>query len=359
EGCSLLEFEEATGLDLTGEDGSLKEELPPITQFLNRILALRISLQNRLFAVFEELLEARIEAAIAAGTCDVGVETLTAESFSVAERTTVHTHAATGAETRCYRVLRRDRNRPLPLADALALARGTGARLLVNEQSHRAAVQVPAASLMNDDGTLLPRTRLIRPMGRETLTRDEFNRSHWREVTREHFVPLWEAECARVPEFSESEFHVITGLLLPIWDRLPSDSLRVYRFAADDGERVIGRLVTPEALARVYEGLGVTGAPTLSRAEAWNAVRERGAVLELAGGLQVRRALVMNAWRVELTGFSGGAVTQFKALGLTSEIIAWRLRLFLPGAEDSGPALLATLFERHPLLRVHARSAAA
>ena len=359
EGCSLGEFEEATGLDLTDEDGSLREELPPITQFLNRILALRIAMQNRLFAVFEELLEARIEAAITAGSYDVGVETLTAESFSVAERTTVHTHAATRAETRCYRVLRRDRNRPLPLEEALALAHGTGARLVVNEQSHRAAVQVPAASLMNDDGTLLPRTRLIRPMGRETLTRGEFNRSHWREVTREHFAPLWEAECARVPEFSESEFHVITGLLLPIWDRLPSDSVRVYRFAADDGERVIGRLVTPEALARVYEGLGVSGAPSLSPAEAWNAVRERSAVLDLAGGLQVRRARVMNAWRVELTGFSGGAVPQFKALGLTSEIIAWRLRLFLPVTEEGGPALLATLFERHPLLRVHARVAAA
>ena len=358
EGCSLSEFEEATGLDLTDEDGSLREELPPITQFLNRILALRIALQNRLFAVFEDLLEARIEAATAAGTYDVGVETLLAESFSVVERTTVHTHAATGAETRCYRVLRRDRNRPLPLEEALALARGTGARLVVNEQSHRAAVQVPAASLMNDDGTVEPRTRLIRPMGRETLTRDEFNRSHWRAVTPEHFAPLWEAECAKVPEFSESEFHVITGLLLPIWDRLPSDSLRVYRFAADDGERVIGRLVTPEALARVYEGLGVTGAPGLSPEEAWDAVRERGAVLDLAGGLQIRRALVMNAWRVELAGFSGGAVPQFKALGLTSEIIAWRLRLFLPVTEEGGPTLLATLFERHPLLRVHARSAA-
>jgi hypothetical protein len=37
--------------------------------------------------------------------------------------------------------------------------------------------------------------------------------------------------------------------------------MRVYRFETDDGERVIGRLVTPEALARVYEGLGVTGTP--------------------------------------------------------------------------------------------------
>ena len=85
------------------------------------MLALRIDLQNTLFAAFEQLLEARIEAAIAAGTYDIGVETLIAESFRVAERRTVCTHAATGAETRCYRVLRKDRNRPLPLAEALAL----------------------------------------------------------------------------------------------------------------------------------------------------------------------------------------------------------------------------------------------
>ena len=249
------------------------------------------------------------------------------------------------------------------MEEALRLAQGTGARLVVNAQSGRAAVQAPAASLMHDDGRVVARVRLIRPMMRETVTRDEFDRSHWREVTREHFAPLWEAECAKVPEFTESEFSIITGLLLPIWDRLPAENMRVYRFETDDGERVIGRLVTPEAPARVYEGLGVSGAPILSPQEAWDAVITRGAVLELAGGLQVRRAMVMNAWRVELTGFSGGAVPQFKALGLTSEIIAWRLRLFLPVAgpgEDrgKGPPLLGALFERNPLLRAHTRAAA-
>ena len=356
-GCSLTEFQDATGLDLLDQDGSLREELPPITQFLNRVLALRIDLQNTLFATFENLLEARIEAALAAGIYDVGVETLTAESFRVDERRAVHTHAATGAETSCYRVLRKDRNHPLPLADALEVARGTGARLLVNTQSDRAAVQAPASSLMDDDGRVEARTRLIRPMGRETVTLDEFARSHWRAATPQEFAPLWEAECARVPEFSESDFHIITGLLLPIWDRLPAENMRVYRFETDDGERVIGRLVTPEALDRVYAGLGVGGAPALSREEAWNAVLERGAVLDLVGDHQVRRSLVMGAHRVELTGFSDGAVPQLKALGLTSEIIAWRLRLFVPTG-DRGPAILGALFDRHPLLGTRARAAA-
>jgi predicted RNA methylase len=361
-GCSLGEFQDATGLDLCDQDGSLREDLPPITQFLNRILALRIDLQNTLFAAFEELLEARIEAAVAAGIYDVGVETLTAESFRIAERRTVYNHAAIPAcagtaETRCYRVVRRDRNRPLPLAEALALGT-TPSRLLINEQSQRAAVQVAAASLMHDDGTVVARTRLVRPMGPETLSVDEFARSHWRPATRDHFAPLWEAECAHIPEFSESEFHIITGLLLPIWDRLPAENMRVYRFETDDRERVIGRLVTPEALARVYEGLGVNGAPPLPADEAWRAVFERGAVLDLAGGLQVRRCAVMSRCRVEITGFSDGAVPQLKALGLVSEIIAWRLRLFVPTAENRGPALLTALLEQHPLLGTRSRAPA-
>jgi hypothetical protein len=70
----------------------------------------------------------------------------------------------------------------------------------------------------------------------------------------------------------------------------------------------------------------------------------------------------MGAHRVELTGFSDGDVPQLKALGLISEIIAWRLRLFLPVAgtgesESRGPAMLGAIFERHPLLRANARAA--
>jgi protein strawberry notch len=355
-GCSLGEFQDATGLDLCDRDGSLREELPPITQFLNRILALRIDLQNTLFAAFEELLEARIEAAVAAGSYDVGVETLTAESFRIAERRTIYTHAATGAETRCYRVLRQDRNRPLPLSEALAL-RAQDGRLLVNDRTHRAAVQMRAASVMDEDGKVEIRTRLIRPMMRETISVERFEHTHWRKANLEEFSALWDAECAKVPEFSESGFHVITGLLLPIWDRLPADNMRVYRFETDDRERVIGRLVTPEALDRIHQSLGGE-APALSRDDAWSAVIERGATLDLAANLQIRRTLVMNAHRVELTGYTDSAVPQLKALGLVSEIIAWRLRLFVPTAEGRGPAIFAALLDRHPLLGTRSRTAA-
>ena len=95
EGCSLQTFEDATGLRLMDANG-LKDELPPITTFLNRLLALTIDLQNVLFTAFEQLLTARIEGAIASGTYDAGLETLRAESFVITGRRTIYTHPGTG-----------------------------------------------------------------------------------------------------------------------------------------------------------------------------------------------------------------------------------------------------------------------
>src|SRR3546814_6870689 len=95
---------------------------------------------------------------------------------------------------------------------------------------------------------------------------------------------------------------------------------------SSDLERVIGRLVTPEALGAVYAALGVDADHALSAEDVWAAVMERGAGISLAGGLSLRRARVMDAERLEVARFPAGAVDQLKALGLMSEIITWRLR---------------------------------
>ncbi len=180
-GCSLQRFEEATGLSLTVEGGTLKEDLPPITTFLNRLLALPIALQNTVFTAFEELLNARIEAAIAAGIHDVGLETIRAESLIVTDRRTVWQHDS-GAETRLFTVQRKDRNQPLSVDEVLTIRDG---KLLVNERSGRASVKTSAPSLMHDDGSVERRVRLIRPMQRDTMSVDDFAATHWKEAERE------------------------------------------------------------------------------------------------------------------------------------------------------------------------------
>ncbi|MDZ3836991.1 MAG: strawberry notch family protein [Rhodospirillales bacterium] len=353
DGCSLQAFEDATGLRLTDGDGSLREELPPITTFLNRLLALTIDLQNVLFGVFEELLRAKIEGAVASGTYDLGVETVTAESLRVTDRRTIYVHPGSGAETQVFTVARRDRNRPLGLAEALDRAGDPCATLLVNGQSGRAAVQVPAPSLMLDDGEVERRVRLLRPMERSAVSLAAMAQSHWREADRDAFAAAWDAELAGLPEFTDSRIHIVTGLLLPIWRRLPDEGCRVYRLQTDEGERVIGRLVSPAWVAQAV----ATDMPTISPADAWIAVLDGRTVLELADGLQLRRAKVMGTFRVELSGFTDGMVDRLKAMRLTSEIIAWKLRLFVPTGA-TGPAILGTLMERYPLVRIADRNAA-
>ena len=248
EDCTLSAFEDATGLKLTDANG-LKDELPPITTFLNRLLALTIGLQNILFTAFEQLLTARVDGAMASGTYDLGLETLQAESLVVSDRRTIFVHPVTSARTELLTVAQRDRTKPLILDQAFELLSDPRALLLVNGQSGRAAVQIPARSMMTDDGDVELRVRLMRPMERPTLPAATMGQTHWRETDRETFARAWAKEVADLPEFVETTLHVVAGLLLPIWKRLPRESSRVYRIQTDAGERIVARKVSPAWVA--------------------------------------------------------------------------------------------------------------
>ncbi|MCA1384347.1 strawberry notch family protein [Bradyrhizobium sp. BRP05] len=351
DGCSLEKFEDATGLKLTDANG-LRDDLPPITTFLNRLLALTIDLQNVLFTAFEQLLTARIEGAVASGTYDVGLETLRAESFVVSGRRTIYVHPRTGAETRLLSVIQRRRNHPVGLDDALTRL-SNPAVLLINERSGRAAVQVPAASIMLDDGDIERRVRLIRPMEQHQVRLNMMAESHWVEADRERFAAAWLAELAEVPEFTESTIHVVAGLLLPIWKRLPNESTRVYRLQTDAGERIIGRKVSAAWVANAF----AADAPTLSPDTAFAALMEGRTLLDLAEGLKLRRVRVMGACRIELSGFNDTMRDRLRAYGLFGEIISWKLRMFVP-TDESGVGILTKVLETYPVARVSERVAA-
>jgi predicted RNA methylase len=351
EGCSLAMFEEATGLKLMDANG-IKDDLPPITTFLNRLLALTIDLQNVLFTAFEQLLNARIEGAIASGTYDAGLETLLAESFVVADRRVIYTHPGTGAETRLLTITERRRNRPVTLEEARDRLSESSAVALVNERSGRAAIQVPAPSLMLDDGEIERRVRLIRPMEHNSLPLKMMAESHWAEADRERFAVAWQAELVEVPEFTDSTIHMAAGLLLPIWKRLPNESTRVYRLQTDAGERIIGRRVSPAWVAATLAG----DAPALTPDAAFAALVEARTALELAEGMKLRRVRVMGAHRIELSDFTDGMRDRLRAYGLFGEIISWKLRMFVP-TDATGASVLAKLLESYPIERVSEREA--
>ena len=183
-GWTVERFEKATGLKVDHK-GGLKEELPPMPRFLNRLLALPIDEQNELFAQLEERIAANIEQAVEAGTYHAGVETVRADSLTLAGRESIYNHPGTGASTELVEILRRDRLEPTTAEAALEIGgRNPGPdgrpALLVNARSKRAAFLLPAPSRMFDDGDVQERVRLVRPAVHESIARAELDASHWR-----------------------------------------------------------------------------------------------------------------------------------------------------------------------------------
>jgi len=214
-------------------------------------------------------------------------------------------------------------------------------------------VRIPAPSVMLDDGEIERRVRLVRPMERHNLALQAMAESHWLEADRETFAAAWNAELAQVPEFAESTLHIVAGLLLPIWKRLPNESTRVYRLQTDDGERIIGRKVSPAWAANAT----AASVGSLSSDAAFAALTEGRTVLDLAEGLQLRRVRVMGAHRIELSGFTDAMRDRLRAWGLFGEIISWKLRMFVP-TDASGVEVLARVLDRFAVERIGEREAA-
>ena len=245
---------------------------------------------------------------------------------------------------------RSDESQALPLVQ-----QDPRARLMVNGKSGRPAVTVPTRSIMLEDGSIQSRVSLIRPMDELRFEVRQLEETNWEEADEPAFIAAWNTEVADVPEYSTSTFHNVTGLLLPIWRLLPQDYCRVYRLQTDEGERIVGRRIAPEDMSRLCRNFGIETGLLLTPQQVWASLIDGSSIVGLAGNMTLRRVKVMNDYRVELTGFSDGMRSWLKAAGLFSEMIAWKVRFFIPTGEE-GPAILARLMQRHPLTDIASRS---
>ncbi len=348
EGWTVERFGDATGLSLVHE-GALREDLPPMPKFLNRLLALPIDEQNQLFAELETRIAANIEQAIEAGTHERGVETVVADSLAIAGRETLREHPGAGAATELVEILRRDRLEPLGADAAMeagAAHPGPDGRpqLFVNARSERAAVLLPASSRMLEDGGVLERVQLLRPAGRDLMERAAFTASNWEQVDKTRWRTLWEAETAGMPSHRDSRFWLACGLLLPVWDRLPGENMRVRRLTADDGTALIGRVLDAAQVRAVRASFGLEGGPAMTGAEAYAAVMDRGSALPLANGWRLARRRFMGEPRVEIEGPADTDLAALRRMGCTIEIVSFRARMFAPDA-----AAVERVLDRWPL----------
>lgn len=192
--------------------------------------------------------------------------------------------------------------------------------------------------------------RLRRPDGKSLETARAFEESAWAAADPVVWRAAWDAEVAAADPWRTRELTLATGLLLPVWARLPAKGAQVRRVKAPDGRRWLGRVLDPAQVAALKAALGLT-----SLAEAWSdgtlvlsETLERGVQLGLAGGLWLRRAKVMDRWRLEVVGGADDRPA-LVALGCFTEIIAYTLRVFV--AVDRADVVEAVL-GRRPVVQV-------
>ncbi len=343
EGISIAQFESKTGLKLTTSEGALKEELPPIKQFLNRLLALEIEQQNLLFGRFEQLLEARVQSALDSGSYETGVEVLKADGFRILEERELYTHES-GGKTLAIKIERRDKANPISLDEALSWAEQ---RFYWNSRSNNAALGQRTFSGWNGDGSMSFRLRLYSPdRDYQVKTEAELAKSYWEEIPVEDWCRYWEQSLSELPEYRYRTFYLIVGLLLPIYSKLPKDNLRIYRLQADDGRVLLGRYVPESEINGVYRQFGLLEDNSLLPLELWAACFQRHEVHPIgsSGDWKLRASRVAGNTRLEITGVHQREQVQaLTRLGCFTEIIAHQIRVFVPAVREEALPILEAI----------------
>ncbi len=342
---SFGRFQELTGLRLETRDGALREDLPPIQRWLNRLLALRIALQNAIFDEFLGLVEARVAAAREAGTLDLGVETVSVESLEILDDRIIRTDPCSGATTHLLRLKLARRLRPTSLERLLKMRSSRpDAVPMINTRSGKAALRLGARSLMSDDGLPVARYELLRPLRREYVQSAQLEESSWQQASDGAFATAWRAEAAEAEAALRTEtVDLAAGLLLPVWDKLPDEHSQVIRIAASDGRSLLGRQIPAECLAELGAKLGFDLRPDIAPEEAASSVLSSGRPITLPGveQLVLKRSMVNSSQRLELADFAPARLAWYKAQGCFTEIIRYKTRLFIP--VDRAPEVLARL----------------
>ena len=326
-----------------------KAYLTDIPKFLNRIMALDVSTGNKAFDAFMEIRDSYYETAREAGTLDTGMENVKADKVDIENDSTVYTDPATGAETRYIQA--KVYNKPTvikTLEDAKAYKPNFQGIVRMEDGSVRAVYRI--ADQTNAMGIVQKRYRLQGASGSVVNTMNAKNlETRTEKVPETEWKDAWKEAVKSVPEYDESELHMITGALLPIWNKLPTEgTTKAMRITASDGTQYLGRIIPPKQIDAVLRGLGVKGTSVkkeYSGTDLYSAIMDKAQVAVFngmyGGTLTVARRRVSGENRLEI---SGGNLFSLKNKypGVFSETIQYKTRYFIPSG-DRGKEILANM----------------
>lgn len=338
-------------MGVTDGTGNVKENAQGnVNTFLNRILAMRVDVQNAVFEDFFGRREALVDQAKEHGLFDLGVETIKADDIRLkGEPQTVFTHSS-GAETKLvelegdFDVQRVTWDAAQRQADSLAKSfRG----YYENKRSGKTyLVYKPSAT----------RVVLVNPKSNKQSITSEFG-DPMRELDEKHTKlseteakKRWNAELVDIPTREARPITVLTGAVFPIYDKIVDlTGGKVVRVQTEKGQSFVGLRVQQKDVAGLKQRLGV--GVELAKApsgEIFDLVMDARAIVELDNKwrLRVGRVHGEDRFEVDVRGQVGKG-DELKLDGAFEEVIDFKRRYFIPSTKKAALPILDTILEKH------------
>lgn len=360
DGMSILE---KLGLkkDFVDEFGNFKvkseDTARDMGRFLNRILALEVDEQNRVFDEFYSLYEEQYDKALKDGTLDRGLENVKADRVEILDDKVVRTDKATGATTNYVQAKTYTKSAVLRDVNKLASLRQGFQGLYKTDKGSVVAVY-KIADKTNERGEVKRMFRAQSPVAGKFGTWNETTlNEHTKKLEKSEWKTEWASEVAKAPEYDENTVHMLTGALLPIWNTLPQEgNTRAMRITAEDGSQYLGRVIPANQIDGVLSRLGA-GKRTVETFDTRDVMQRvmNGDTVKLSGEHQkIQRSRVSNEYRIEITGKNLWALpTNYP--GIFVETINWQKRYFIPTGEK-GVAILESIVKDNPISEIKAES---
>lgn len=352
---TMGEFIEATGLDkiIDERTGALNvSQLPTITQFLNRILNMEIGEQNKIFGEFSKRLNMKVAQAIEDGTLDVGVETIRAKRTEKINEQAVYEDEKTKAQAKYLEVeLTHD-------AKLMTFMQSTGFSLYGYVQNIKSGrIWALASQRTKTRATTGEIENHYSAVGANynyhvIPESDIKDAEKYREISKTEAEALWNKDYEASPKEVRERVHMITGTILPIWDRLPSSQAKIYRLNVD-GKNIIGRVIDKGNLDHTLKKLGATRkASSYKPEDVFNNVLSHGFSYTLSNDWRIERRKVADDYRIEIKGASYSHIGELQKYGVFTERISYETRFFIPTEKQTGIAAIKEIISSRPVVDV-------
>jgi len=313
-----------------------------VEQFLNRIMVLHVEMQNRIFELFHERYVEAVEAAKRQSAFDFGVEEIRARMLRrIKEPETLFVDPASGARTMLHEL---EGEVDVIRHSFESVASSTKLGFYRNRQSQR------IYGVSEHWDTARPELQLTAVKGQRRSIEPYELDAKYERVEVEEARLWWNAEYAKTPATEPRRFHILSGAIFPIYDKVMGSSgiqsVKIARAVLADRQALVGLNLSPQDVPNVKQRLGI-GTPLgeASPAEILDLLAG-GSIIELDKGWRLTTARIAGDRVLELA-LNGVPANREELLGygLSEEIIQYKRRWFVV-REDAGEMLPRLLVHR-------------